>query len=76
MDYTEILTHAESKLDENNKFVIDEIKLRIRSGSTGGEIGSLVGGYLKPLRDQNAPAYLILKNEIDQFLRPFKFIKN
>ena len=74
MDYTEILAIAKEKLSSEYQYVIDEINLKIRSGSTGGEIGSLVGYYLKTLRDQNHPAYLILKDEIDLYLSPFRFI--
>jgi hypothetical protein len=73
MDYTEVLAFAESKLTSEYAYVVNEIKVRIDSGSTGGEIGSLVGGYLKSLRDQNHPAYLILKSEIDLYLTQFIF---
>jgi hypothetical protein len=71
MDYTEILAIAENHLVPDNKDIVNEIKLRIRSGSTGGEIGSLVGGYLKNLRDQNHVAYLMIKTEIDLYLSQF-----
>lgn len=71
MDYTQILVFAESKLATGYAYVISEIELKIESGSTGGEIGSLVGGYLKSLRDENHPAYLILKSEIDLYLSQF-----
>lgn len=73
MNYTQILTIAENKLGIEYLNVINEIKLRIESGSTGGEIGSLVGGYLKSLREENHPAYLILKPEIDLYLSQFIF---
>lgn len=73
MDYAEILAIAESELHTHYDYVIDEIKLKIGSGSTGGEIGSLVGGYLKSLRDQNHPAYLLIKNDVDSYLTSFKF---
>ncbi|MDB5124369.1 MAG: hypothetical protein JWP94_2498 [Mucilaginibacter sp.] len=46
MDYTEILTIAQNKLGTKYEYVINEIKAKIGSGSTGGEIGALVGGYL------------------------------
>lgn len=71
MNYNQILAVAEEKLGIQYKSVIEEIKLKIRSGSTGGEIGSLVGGYLKTLREENHPAYLILKPEIDLYLSQF-----
>jgi len=71
MDYTEILVIAENNLVPDNEDIVDEIKLRIRSGSTGGEIGSLVGSYLKSLKDQNDGAYLIIKTEIDLYLSQF-----
>lgn len=73
MDYTQILAIAENKLEPEYDYVVDEIRLKIDSGSTGGEIGSLVGGYLKELRDQNHPAYLLLKTEIDLYLSQFIF---
>ena len=71
MDYTEILAIAENNLVPGNEDIVNEIKLRIRSGSTGGEIGSLVGSYLKSLRDQNHSAYLIIKTDIDFYLSQF-----
>jgi hypothetical protein len=73
MDYTEILAIAQNKLDTKYEYVINDIKDKIRSGSTGGEIGSLVGGYLKTLKDQNHPAYLFIKNEVDTYLSTFVF---
>jgi hypothetical protein len=73
MNYTEILAIAESRLVPEYDYVVSEIKLRISSGSTGGEIGSLVGGYLKELKDQRHPAYLILEPEIDLYLSQFIF---
>lgn len=73
MNYTEILKFAENRLMPQFEYVVDEIKLRISSGATGGEIGSLVGGYLKSLRNQEHPAYLILKPEIDEYLSQFNF---
>jgi hypothetical protein len=76
MNYTEILAFTESKLMPEYEYVVGEIKSRIASGSTGGEIGSLVGGYLNELRDQNHPAYLILKHEIDLYLSQFIFRTN
>ena len=71
MDYTKILELAESKLGPELGYVVNEIKSKISSGSTGGEIGSLVGGYLKTLRELQHPAYLILKSEIDNYLSQF-----
>ncbi|MDR3694291.1 hypothetical protein [Mucilaginibacter sp.] len=71
MDYTEILAIAENNLIPKNEDIVKEIKLRIRSGSTGGEIGSMVGSYLKSLRDQNHIAYLTIKTDIDLYLSQF-----
>ena len=73
MDYTQILDFAEQKLSNEYAYVIADIRLKIASGSTGGEIGSLVGGYLINLREQNHPAYIILKSEIDMYLSQFIF---
>jgi hypothetical protein len=71
MDYNELLMLAERKLSSDYSHVLDEIKLRIASGSTGGEIGSLVGQYLDDLRRQNHAAYQSLKTEIDTYLSQF-----
>jgi len=71
MDYTEILAIAEHKLVPDHEGVLNEIRVRIRSGSTGGEIGSMVGGYLKDLREQNNGAYLIMKADMDLYLSQF-----
>ncbi len=73
MDYSEILELAEQKLPSEFSYIGNEIKLRISIGSTGGEIGSLVGGYLKVLRDQQHPAYLALQRDIDIYLSQFRF---
>ena len=71
MDYTEILAIAENNFHPGNEDVINEIKLCIRNGATGGEIGSLVGGYLKSLKDQKHGAYLVIKADIDIYLSQF-----
>ena len=69
-----LLKLAEIRLRANNQNIIDDLKIRIASGSTGGEIGGLVGSYLKELKDQNHPAYLMLKPEADIFLSQFTFL--
>jgi hypothetical protein len=73
MDYTQVLAFAENKSGSEYAHVVDEIRLKIETGSNGGEIRSLVGGYLKSLKDQNHPASLALKPEIDIYLSQFIF---
>lgn len=75
MDYMELLKLAESRLIARYDNVINDLKIRIASGSTGGEIGALVGEYLEGLKKENHPAYLLLKPEVDLYLSQFEFLE-
>jgi hypothetical protein len=68
MDYLGIVKIAEKKLPINQSNVIDDLKNLISQGSTGGEISSMVGKYLKDLEFNNREVFLILKDEISQYL--------
>lgn len=51
MDYRELLRSAQDKLASNYDYVVNDIELRIKSGSTGGEIGDSLACYLKKMKD-------------------------
>jgi hypothetical protein len=74
MSYQNILIVAEEKLKGEFNSVIIDIKECISSGSTGGEITSMVGKYLKDLETNNKPAYSVMENEIHKYLRYCKKI--
>lgn len=67
MNYSAILDAAKTKLKENSDF-IQQLESCIASGSTGGEIASIVGAFLKKYKDNNDPIYYSLKKEIDNYL--------
>lgn len=68
MNYQDMLNVAAVKMAEKHSEIIDEIKDRISSGSTGSEITMMVGKYLKDLKYQNSDAYLVLQDEIEAYL--------
>lgn len=68
MDYQKVLKAAESKLLPEFENVVQDIDDCISGGSTGGEIIGRVGKYIKDLKNTNPKAYLILKEEIDEYL--------
>jgi hypothetical protein len=68
MDYQKALNAAENKLPAEFASVVQDIKNCIRSGSTGGEIIGRVGKYLKDLKFTNEKAFLILKEDIDNYI--------
>jgi hypothetical protein len=72
MDYQQILHAAEKKLKGKYDDVIAGIEECISLGSTGGEISSLVGKFVKDLRYTNPSAYSILENEIADYLNECK----
>lgn len=72
MDYREILSIVEQKLYPEHSMIIEELKICILSGSTGGEIHANVARYLHDLQFHNRIAYSILKNEIDKYLLELK----
>lgn len=69
MDYQKILKKAVDKLQDKFPQVVEDIEDCISSGSTGGEIISSVGKYVKDLEFKNNEAYNILKNEIQEYLQ-------
>lgn len=68
MDYQRILTIAEDKLGNEFSYIVRDIKECIASGSTGGEISSMVGKYLKDLETNNKLAYSIIEKDIQFYL--------
>ncbi|KGO92191.1 hypothetical protein [Flavobacterium subsaxonicum] len=72
MDYQKILNVSESKLQLRFSDVVENIKDCIISGSTGGEIISKVGKYLKDLKFTDIEAYLVIENDIITYLKTCK----
>ncbi|MFD2601873.1 hypothetical protein [Flavobacterium suzhouense] len=68
MDYRLILEKATSNL-QNYPEVIEEIKDCITLGSTGGEIISRLGKYLKDLPDKNIKAYSLIEKDAVLYLK-------
>lgn len=68
MDYQRILTIAEDKLGNEFSYIVKDIKECIASGSTGGEISSMVGKYLKDLEINNKLAYSMIKEDVQFYL--------
>jgi len=72
MDYQHILAIAENKLKGKFDYIIKDIKNQISSGSTGGEISSMVGKYLKDLKINNLTAYSLFENDIQFYISECK----
>lgn len=68
MDYRIVLTIVEEKLGNSFPYIADDIKDLIASGSTGGEIMSMIGKYLKDLQEKNETAYDLIKEDILKYL--------
>lgn len=68
MDYQKVLDITENKLNKKFDFVINDIKNCIESGSTRGEISSILGKYLKDLKVNNYQAYAILEEDINKYI--------
>ena len=68
MDYQKVLNTVESKLSGKFDNIINDIKERISSGSTGGEIASMVGKYLKDLKFAHPDAYFLLREDIELYI--------
>lgn len=68
MDYQKILKVAENNLQNEFPEIFENIKNCIISGSTGGEIISRVGKYLKDLQFINVDAYNLIKEDIVNYL--------
>ncbi len=71
MNYLEILSKAEYKLKQFDYIILD-IRKCIAAGSTGGEIASILGHYLKNLRTTNEVAYTIMQTDIEKYLADCK----
>ncbi|MBI5372667.1 MAG: hypothetical protein HZA79_11660 [Sphingobacteriales bacterium] len=70
MNLNDILERIRKKCREQNCIdVINEIDLRIESGSTGSEITAMVGKYLVDLKQLNSALYKSLENEILYYLQ-------
>ena len=68
MDY-ELLKIIQKKLNENGYSKISEdLSKIVRSGSTGGEITSMVGKYLYDLKNRNHKLNDLIGSEIDSFI--------
>ena len=72
MNYICILEIAKKRLINENMYIVDDINQCILSGSTGGEITSIVGSYLLNLKSKNFKAYQLMEDEINKFLRESK----
>ena len=72
MDCQHILAIAEIKLKGKSDYIIKEIQDRISSGSTSGEISSMVGKYLKDLKLNNKTVYFLLEDDINEYIRECK----
>lgn len=72
MNYLEIKEIIKNKLPKNHKEVIKEIDRCIESGSTGGEITSMIGFYLKNLDRNNFKDYHLIKEDIEIYLKSCK----
>ena len=68
MNYICILEIAKKRLINENMYIVDDINQCILSGSTGGEITSIVGSYLLNLKAKNFKAYQLMEDEINKFL--------
>lgn len=66
--YQRILSEAKTKLTGKYDYVIEELKEIISIGSTGGEIISMVGKYLKDLKQNNPLVYEIMEKDIVDYL--------
>lgn len=72
MNYQHILMIIENKLEGKFGYIIEDIRKRIASGSTGGEISSMVGKYLKELKFSNPIAYSLLEGDIQLYIHECK----
>ncbi|WP_310560429.1 hypothetical protein [Flavobacterium sp.] len=68
MDYQKTLDTIKNKIGDKFPTVINDIEICIMAGSTGGEITSMVGKYLKDLEKTNLRAYSLIRNEIEDYI--------
>lgn len=72
MDYREIEKIIKEKLEFENNKILSNISDCILSGSTDGEIKSILGKYLKDLEVNEPYLFNILKFEIQKFISECK----
>ena len=68
MNYQKTLDTIKNKIGDEFPSIINDIEICIMAGSTGGEITSMVGKYLKDLEKTNLRAYNLMKNEIEDYI--------
>lgn len=68
MNYQKTLDTIKNKIGDEFPSIINDIEICIMAGSTGGEITSMVGKYLKDLEKTNLRAYNLLRNEIEDYI--------
>lgn len=68
MNYQGFLEIAGNKFNGEFNDVLNDIRKCISSGSTGGEISSAVGKYLKDLKLTNPIAYSLLESDIRSYI--------
>lgn len=68
MSYQKILDIFKNKIGDEFPSVINDIEVCIMAGSTGGEITSMVGKYLKDLEKTNLIVFNLISNEINDYI--------
>ena len=68
MNYQSVLNILEKKIGRESIAFLD-LKEIISSGSTGGEISSMVGKYLKDLEKSNNELFKFLEKFISNYLK-------
>jgi hypothetical protein len=68
MDYQKKLLTIKNKIGKEFPSTVNDIEICIMAGSTGGEITSMIGKYLKDLENTNIIAYNLIRNEIEQYI--------
>lgn len=68
MNYQNTLDAIKKKIENKYPSVIKDIEICIIAGSTGGEITSMIGKYLKDLEKINPNAYNLIRNEIKEYI--------
>ena len=68
MNYQKTLDTIKNKIGDEFPSIINDIEICIMAGSTGGEITSMVGKYLKDLEKTNLRAYNLMRNEIEDYI--------
>ena len=68
MNYQKTLDTIKNKIGDEFPSIINDIEICIMAGSTGVEITSMFGKYLKDLEKTNLRAYNLLRNEIEDYI--------